>query len=148
MMKLLIKKAALRAIAKDTKGGAIVEFALLAPIFLTMMLGILQVGVYLQNLNAVQSLASDGARYVMVEYQKENALTDEQIRSVILGEAVNAPYMLESDRLRIDVDRSGTSRVSGAQEIDITLTYRLSDFLPIDLPLTSITYSRPVFVVS
>lgn len=142
-----LERARLRAIAKDTKGGAVVEFALLAPIFFTMMLGILQVGIYLQNLNAVQSLASDGARFVMVEYQKDNALSDEQIRSVILGEAVNAPYMLDTDRLDITVDRSGTSRVSGATEIDIALTYTLSDFLPIELPLTEINYTRPVWVI-
>ena len=143
-----LKRARLRAIAKDGKGAAVVEFALLAPIFFTMLLGIMQVGVYLQNLNAVQSLASDGARYVMVEYQKDNTLSDEQIRQVLLGEAVNAPYMLDTDRLTVAVDRTGTSRVTGATEIDITLTYTLSDFLPIQLPLSTITYSRPVWVVT
>ncbi|TRD12585.1 pilus assembly protein [Erythrobacter insulae] len=143
-----IRRPSLRAIAKDTKGGAVVEFALLAPMFFVMLLGVLQVGVYLQNYNAVQSLASDGARYVMVEYQKENTLSDEQIRTVLLGEAVNAPYLLDSDRLRITVDRSGTSRVNGAIEIDLTLSYVTSDFLPIDMPGATITYSRPVWVVT
>ena len=141
-------RASVRDIRSDTKGGAAVEFALLAPMFFLMLFGVLQVGIYLQNYNAVQSLASDGARYVMVEYQKDNELTDEQIRTVLLGEAVNTPYMLDSDRLRITVDRSGTSRVSGAVEIDITLQYVTSDFLPIQMPGGTITYSRPVWVVA
>lgn len=149
MTRLLnMKRVSMRLIGKDTKGGAAVEFALLAPMFFLLLLGVLQAGVYLQNYNAVQSLASDGARYVMVEYQKENTLTDEQIRTVLLGEAVNAPYMLDSDRLNITVDRTGTSRVSGAVEIDLTLDYVTSDFLPITLPGATISYSRPVWVVT
>lgn len=143
----LMKRASLRTLGRDRKGSAVVEFALLAPMFLTLLFGVMQVGVYLQNYNAVQSLASDGARYVMVEYQKDNALSDEQIRTVMLGEAVNTPYMLDTDRLTITVDRSGTSRVNGATEIDLTLAYAMSDFMPIDLPGGTITYSRPVWVV-
>ncbi|GMN01421.1 TadE/TadG family type IV pilus assembly protein [Erythrobacter sp. MTPC3] len=137
-----------RHLQRDDSGAAVIEFALLAPIFFTMLFGVFQTGIYLQNYNAVQSLASDGARYVTVEYQKENPLTDDQIRSVLLGEAVNAPYMLDTDRLVITVDRSGTSRVTGAVEIDITLQYTLNDFLPIEVPGSKITYERPVWVVN
>nr|WP_298927958.1 TadE/TadG family type IV pilus assembly protein [uncultured Erythrobacter sp.] len=149
MMKFIrmMERRSLRALAKDRKGSAVIEFALLAPMFFLLLIGVLQVGVYLQNYNAVQSLASDGARYVMIEYQKDNTLSDEQIRTVLLGEAVNAPYMLDTDRLRISVDRSGASRVGGAIEIDITLSYAMSDFVPIDLPGGTITYTRPVWVV-
>lgn len=133
----------------NRSGAAAIEFALLAPAFFMMFFGVFQVAVYLQNYNAVQSLASDGSRYVMVEYQKNNTLTDEQIRSVMLGEAVNAPYLLDTDRLSINIDRTGTSRITGATEIDIELQYQLSDFLPgVTLPLSTITYSRPVFVVT
>ncbi len=74
----------------DARGAAATEFALLAPLFIMMIFGIMQVGLWLQNYNAVQSIASDGARYVMIEYQKENNLTDEQIRLVLLGQATNA----------------------------------------------------------
>ena len=143
-----IQRRSLSTCLRDAKGGAAVEFALLAPVFFMLMFGVLQVGVWLQNYNAVQSLASDGARYVMVEYQKDNALTDEQIRTVVLGEAVNAPYLLKSDRLQVTVDRSGASRVSGATEIDLTLTYTLNEFIPnFTLPGSTITYTRPIWVV-
>lgn len=143
------RRVSVRTLARDIRASAVIEFALLAPLFFAMMFGVLQVGVYLQNYNAVQSLASDGARYVMVEYQKNNQLTDEQIRRVLLGEAVNTPYMLDSDRLSIVVDRSGTSRVAGAVEIDITFQYTLDNFIPsVELPGRTITYSRPVWVVT
>ena len=143
------RRASLRTLGRNTKGAAIIEFALLAPMFFAMLFGVLQVGIYLQNYNAVQSLASDGARYVMVEYQKDNALTDEQIRTVLLGEAVNAPYLLDSDRLVVTVDRSGASRVDGASEIDIAFSYQLRNYIPgLELPGSTITYSRPVWVVN
>ena len=145
----MIRRARMRALRSNNKGAAAVEFALLAPVFFMLFLGVLQVAVYLQNYNAVQSLASDGARYVLVEYQKNNSLTDTQIKQVVRGEAVNVPYMLDTDRLNITVDRSGTSRITGATEIDIELEYELSDWIPgVDLPLSKIKYSRPVFVVT
>ena len=145
----MIRRARMRALRSNNKGAAAVEFALLAPVFFMLFLGVLQVAVYLQNYNAVQSLASDGARYVLVEYQKNNTLTDTQIKQVVRGEAVNVPYMLDTDRLNITVDRSGTSRITGATEIDIELEYELSDWIPgVDLPLSKIKYSRPVFVVT
>lgn len=137
------------AVLRNSSGAAVIEFALIAPAFLAMLFGMLQVGIYLQNYNAVQSVASDGARYVMIEYQKDNTLTDEQIRSVMLGVATNSPYILDTDRLNVSVDRSGTSRVDGAIEIDINIDYTLSEFIPgIELPLTVVRYSRSVWVVT
>lgn len=141
--------AQMRAAIKDKSGASAVEFALLAPVFFVLFFGILLCGVYLQNLNAVQSLASDGARYVMVEYQKDNQVSDEQIRSVILARAVNSPYLLNTDRLQITVDRSGTSRITGATEIDVELRYTLPDFLPtVDLPGSTIVYTRSAWVAT
>ncbi|MBA4044464.1 MAG: pilus assembly protein [Erythrobacter sp.] len=142
-------RAFARMMRRSQTGAAVVEFALLAPLFFMMLFGVLQTGIYLQNLNAVQSVTSDAARFVMIEYQKENQLSDEQIRSVILGMATNSPYLLDTDRIEIDVDRSGVSRVAGTTEIDVRVRYTLTDFIPgVDLPLTVIDYSRPVWVVA
>lgn len=150
MLSLFSKSRSRIATLRDNNSGsALIEFALLAPVFLILFFGVFQVAVYLQNYNAVKSLASDGSRYVMVEYQKNNTLADEQIESVLLGEAVNAPYLLDTDRLIVEVDRSGVSRIAGATEIEIGLTYQLPDIIPgLTLPLSTITYDRPVFVVT
>lgn len=137
-----------RSLARSENGSVVTEFALLAPLFLTLVIGILQVSVYMQNYNAVRSAVSDSARHVVVEYQKSNEITDDQIRSVIRGVAVNPPYMLDTDRLDIQVSRAGTSRVAGATEIDVDLAYQLEDWLPfVEIPGTRLTYSRPIFVV-
>ena len=134
---------------RDRRGASAVEFALLAPVFFTMFIGVFQVSVYLQNYNAVRSLASDAVRIVTVEYQKDNNLTPDQIESIVLGMAVNAPYLLDTDRITIDVQQEGTSRVNGATEFDIDITYAEEDWLPfVDLPDLTMQYTRPIFVVT
>ncbi len=134
---------------KDVRGAIAIEFALLGPILITMMIGVFQVGVYMQNYNAVQSLASDAGRYVMIQYQKKNDMVNADIQSVVRGLAVNAPYMLDTDRLTITATTASTSRVTGAKEIDLKIDYTLEDWLPfVDLPQTTVSYSRPIFVVN
>lgn len=145
----LLLSVVVRNVLRTTRAAAAVEFALLAPLFFGLLFGVLQVGIYLQNYNAVQSVASDGVRIVMIEYQKGNELSDEQIRSVILARAVNAPYLLDTDRLIVNVDRSDDSRISGATEIEIEIGYTLADFVPgYELPGSTIRYERSIFVVS
>lgn len=144
-----LSRFVVRKVLRNTRAAAAVEFALLAPLFFALLFGVLQVGVYLQNYNAVQSVASDGVRIVMIEYQKDNELSDEQIRSVILARAVNAPYLLDTDRLIVNVDRSEDSRISGATEIEIEIGYTLADFVPgYELPGSTIRYERSIFVAS
>ncbi|GAA4643747.1 hypothetical protein GCM10023115_17070 [Pontixanthobacter gangjinensis] len=141
--------AKLVQLRRDATAAMAVEFAILAPILITLMIGVFHTGVYMQNYNAIRSLASDGARYTMVEYQKGAEPTHEQIRSVLLATAVNAPYMLDTDRINIAVTEQTVSRVTGADELKISITYTLEDWLPfVTLPGTTLTYARPIFVVA
>ena len=52
------------------------------------MVGVVQVGLHVQNVNAVRNLAADGARAAMVEYQRGNLLTAEQIAADIQARGV------------------------------------------------------------
>jgi Flp pilus assembly protein TadG len=51
-----------RRIASDTRGVAAVEFALVAPVFLVLLLGILYYGIYFGAVSSVQELTADAAR--------------------------------------------------------------------------------------
>ena len=138
-----------RRMLHDRTASMAVEFAMLAPVFLAMFVGLFQVSVYLQNYNAVRSLASDAARVVTVEYQKDNDLSAEQIESIVLGMAVNTPYLLDTDRITIEVTQESTSRINGATELTIDITYLEEDWLPfVDLPDLTLQYERPIFVVA
>lgn len=132
----------------DTSGAIAIEFALLGPLLITMMFGVFQVGLYMQNYNAVQSLGSDAGRFVMIEFQKDNDIANQDIQSVVRGVAVNPPYLLDPNRLQVTTTTKGTSRITGAKEVSVRIDYILNDFLPfVDLPLNTISYTRPIFVV-
>ncbi len=138
----------LTRLARDTKAAMMVEFALLAPLLITMMIGVFHVGQRMQNFNAVRSVASDAGRYVMVEYQKGNEVTNADIQSVVRGSAVGMPYMLDTDQLTVTAKTETVSRIVGAKEINLTIEYTLEDWLPfVDLPGSKLYYSRPIFVV-
>lgn len=140
--------SSLKSLYRDNSGAALIEFALLGPLLITMMIGVFHMGVYMQNYNAIRSLTSDGARFAMIEYQKGNELTNVQIEAVLLATAVNAPYNLDTDRITVSVKNVATGRVTGARELDVDIGYTLEDWLPfVKLPATTLTYTRPIFVV-
>ena len=142
-----IRKNFTRLVA-DQQGAMAIEFALLGPLLMTMMFGVFQVGIYMQNYNAVRSLGSDAGRFVMIEFQKGNDMANQDIQSVIRGIAVNPPYKLDPDRLDVTTTTALASRVTGAKEVSVQIDYTLSEFLPfVDLPLTTISYERAIFVV-
>ena len=45
----------LRRLRRDDRGAAIIEFALLAPVLLGLMLGVLQMGLQMQSFNALRA---------------------------------------------------------------------------------------------
>ncbi|MBE7733417.1 TadE/TadG family type IV pilus assembly protein [Devosia faecipullorum] len=48
--------------AGDTRGAALIEFAILTPVFLLMVMGMLAYGIYFGAAHALQQLAADAAR--------------------------------------------------------------------------------------
>lgn len=138
----------LSRLGANPTGSVLTEFALLAPVMLMLMIGVFQVAVYVQNYNALRSVVSDTARFVTVEYQKENDLSPDEIHAVLLSQAVGAPYLLDTDRLEISVEPAETSRIADATEFEVEVTYTLQDWMPfVDLEEASLTYNRPIFVV-
>ena len=56
-----------RSLLKDRTGSAAIEFGLIAPAFLTMLLGVFQVGVWMQSYNAMRKAITETASSVAVE---------------------------------------------------------------------------------
>lgn len=132
---------------KNEHGGTMLEFALLAPAFMALLIGLFEVGIYMQNYNAVRSLAADAGRFAAVEYQRNNEIGEETLQSNITAMAIAEPYNLQSSRLKVEVDEV-SSRVSGAHEFQLGLTYALPDFLgSIGAANIEIEYERPLFVI-
>lgn len=138
----------LRQLPRDNRGATMVEFALLAPVLLALMFGVVAVGVYMQNSTAIRSLASDSARFAAVEYQKNNAVSAETLEANIKSMGTSAPYFLSEKRLTVSVTPVSTSRVDGAREFDLDITYDLPDLYGgTSIDDINLTYSRPLFVL-
>jgi Flp pilus assembly protein TadG len=132
---------------RSCSGSAAVEFALLAPLFFALLFGVLQVGFGLQGYNAVRGVAADVGRHVAVEYQNANRMTLEQIRLYGTATAVQAPYLLNSERVTVTVTTAPVQRIAGARELTFTIAYAVPNVLHfINLADITIRYTRPIFV--
>jgi Flp pilus assembly protein TadG len=130
------------------EGSVVTEFALLAPTIMALMLGVFQIGIGMQNYNAMRSIASDVVRYATVNYQTGNELTNDQIRYYLRSIAIKNPYGLESSRLGISVTSVTTPRVSGTIEKRVSMTYSVPTVLAfIGVDEFPITYAQPLFLM-
>lgn len=139
----------LARLRKDREGSVAVEFAIIGPTMLAMMLGVFQVGIGMQNYNAMRSIAAETARHAIVNYQTGNKLSNSQLADHAKTVGISPPYSLNYDRLAAAVTDASVQRVPGAKELTVTLTYRVPTILGIigfgDIPLS---FSRPIFVIT
>ena len=136
-----------KTLAKDTHGSTIVEFALLAPVVFGMFFGLIQIGISMQSYSSLRSVASDTARWAVVEYMKQNEVTDAQIQTKAVAIAQAAPYML-NDTITATITPVATPRVHGTHEKTLVMTYTPPNVLPFfDFTSQQQTFTRPIFVI-
>lgn len=139
----------LNRLLRDSSGSTIIEFALIGPVMIGMMLGALQLGVGMHGYNAMRSASADVARYATVQYQTKNNLTNSQIRAYAQLVLTRAPYGLSSDDVGVTVVNAATQRVAGAKELTLTYTYRVPNLLTmLSQREINLTYARPIFVIT
>jgi Flp pilus assembly protein TadG len=134
-------------LARDNRGSTIIEFAILAPVLLALLIGVFQIGLGMQAQNALRSIASETARHAVVEYQKGNEISNTAIQTWAETTAGDAPYLLGAN-FNATVTDVATPRVFGTFEKTLTLTYTPPAFLPIvDWVSPELSYSRPIIVI-
>ncbi|QPD00056.1 TadE/TadG family type IV pilus assembly protein [Qipengyuania soli] len=131
----------------DVRGSTVVEFAILAPVIFGMIFGVIQVGSAMQSYNAMRGIASDTARYAVIEYQKKNEVTDAALETYARGIATKAPYLLQSS-FAATVTPVAASRVDGTFEKTLVVTYTPPSYMPI-IPITppQLKFTRSIFVI-
>ena len=127
-------RSALAALRDDHKGTAAVEFAILVPVFLLLVTGMIAYSLYFGAFHSLQQLAADAARTAIAGLSEA-----ERIRMVTRYIQNNGgDYLLvEADHLRFEV----ADKSSDTSEYQVRLTYDAST-LPIwnlypPLPLPS-----------
>lgn len=139
----------LRRLAHDRHGGAIIEFALLGPLLITMMIGVLQIGMAMQAYSALRGASSDLARYAAVERQKGTTLTTTALSTRARTVATTGPYMLISANLTTASVTQATARVAGTTEYTVQYNYNVPNVLQVaGLGTIPLSYSRPIFVIN
>lgn len=143
----MISRSQFKTLRSDESGATIIEFALLAPIIIGLFMGAIQIGISMQAQNALRGVASDTARFAVVEYMKENKVTDSAIRLRALLIAQSSPYLL-NDSVNVTVTPVATPRVHGTHEKTLTITYTPPQVLPFfDFTSEQMSFSRPIFVI-
>lgn len=141
--------ARLRQFRDDCSGSAIIEFAILAPTILTLLIGVVQVGLWMQTYNALRSVAADSGRFVAVEYQKpDNRISNADMALWAKNKAIS-DYLFDSTQLTTSVVDAGTQSIGGITEKTITISYTMDSYLGIvGIDAIPVTFSRPIFVSS
>ncbi|MEL0212759.1 MAG: TadE/TadG family type IV pilus assembly protein [Novosphingobium sp.] len=133
---------------RDNTGSVVTEFALLGPTVLTLMLGVFQIGIGMQNYNAMRAVSFEVMRYAVVSYQTDNNLTNAQLVSYARSIATGQAYGLDATRLDITIADVTTPRVTGTKEKTLKIVYAIPTVLSIigysEFP---IKYSQALFLV-
>ena len=142
----MMPAAIMRSIFQNRRASVIVEFAIIGPVLIMLLLGILWTGIQMQKFNALRSIAADVERYTVVEYQKNNKLGALQIKDVATSKAVRPPYGLTGDQLDVEVTQVA-SPMSGTKAYSLKLTYTPYDDLKgFGVPAIQMRYSQSIYV--
>lgn len=118
--------------SSDTRGGAAVEFAILAPVYLLMLCGMLAYGLYFGAAHSLQQLAADAARISIAGLDR--AERDELVGSYLDRHA--GDYML--------IDRQFLTYAIGDDPSDLTQYRVVLRYDAIELPIWNLYPPLPM----
>lgn len=110
--------AFLKRLCTCTRASVVVEFALLMPMFLGLIIGILQVGLLYLSQQGLETAAEDAARKVLTGQSQKAGQTAAQFKTSACSAL---PPFLQCNNLYVDV--STISAFSGAATSLPTITY-------------------------
>jgi Flp pilus assembly protein TadG len=109
--------ARLGRLVRDTRGSEVVEFALVLPVLLLVVAGIIDMGVLFNNYQVVTNAAREGARLAAIPASSEEAVkvavehrVDDYIAGAGLDKAL-ATTTIEPDQLEVGTRKINLKRV-------------------------------------
>ncbi|KKC37919.1 hypothetical protein WH87_09660 [Devosia epidermidihirudinis] len=139
-------RSVMRAVAawlRDTRGTSAVEFALLTPVFLLLLTGMLAYGIYFGAAHSIQQLAADAARTSIAGLNAGER--DRLVRDFLTANA--GDYML-IDRRRLVF--SIGDKINDSSQYSVTLRYDATNlpiwnlYPPLPMPNPQIAYSSTI----
>jgi Flp pilus assembly protein TadG len=109
----------LRLLGRDRRGVAAVEFGIIAPVFIAMLVGIIDLGRYMWTLNTMQYAVDQSVRAGVVQ-----KLTTDQVTSLVKGSLPG----LDPNAVTVDVV-SGASTLSITADMTYAFLFPMSSFM-------------------
>jgi Flp pilus assembly protein TadG len=132
----------------DEGGATAIEFGILGSFMVALLLGVLQIGIAMQNYNALRGVSADIARHAVVEYQAGREMTNSEINGWGRQRATNPPYDLSGQGFTVNVTTAADQRVAGATELSVTVSSDIASVLSIiGFKSFNISHTRPIFVI-
>ncbi|WP_315919404.1 TadE/TadG family type IV pilus assembly protein [Mesorhizobium sp. SP-1A] len=124
---------------KDDKGASAIEFAMLAPLFILLILGMVAYGIYFGASHSIQQLAADAARTAIsgLDAAERKQLVDKFL-------AANAAGYAFVDATKLKVEANDSSADPNQFEVSVLYDARnlpIWNLLP-DLPMPGRTIAR------
>ncbi len=121
----------MKALMRARAGATAVEFALVAPIFIIMTMGVFEIGRAFWIRSSMQFAVEETTRYAIVNTSATTATLATYAQTTLTASGVNAA----------DITFTATTEVSGSRTfISVTGTYNFSVVVPI-VPIPDITLS-------
>ena len=121
------------------RGAALVEFALISVLFLTMLLGMLQFGIYLSATNTLWNGAREGARVAAVQAA---TLPTTTANAQIVDQIAKTIAPLDRNKMSVTISPADNKdRVYGTP-VTVTVTYDMRSKLFVPLP--SYWFGKPL----
>jgi Flp pilus assembly protein TadG len=127
-----------RALHRDQRGGAIIEFAFALPILIALLIGILQSGLMLYAKSGMRHGIGEGVRHAKVHRIADSAAVLAKVRSAAFGVEASGIQSLTFQR---------STNANGEDIATIAMTYQPNSFIPFvsRLPIT-LSESRTVYL--
>ena len=131
----------LRRLAGGQEGASAVEFAIIAPVFILMIVGVLAYGIYFGAANSVQQIAADAARTSIAGLSATERNT---LVTAFIENNAGAYVFIDPD----EVDFSIGDDASDPNQYKVTVTYDASQLpiwtLPLPMPGRIISYTSTI----
>jgi len=116
---MIAMRRGLSCLRRDQRGAVAVEFAMIAPIFFGLLIGIIDVGRYMWTLNTIQYAIDQGVRAGVVQKLSDQDVTD-LVKNSLTG--------LKAGDIEVDVIDDAAS-LSVAAKTDYAFLFPTSMFM-------------------
>jgi Flp pilus assembly protein TadG len=128
-------------LAEVSSGASAVEFAIIAPVFILMLVGVLAYGIYFGAANSVQQIAADAARTSVAGL---NATERDTLVTAFIESNAGAYVFIDP----ADVDFAIGDDEDDPSQYRVTVTYDASSLpiwaLPVPLPGKTISFTSTI----